>query len=142
MTPAKDRDVDWSARFKKGDVVRGNGALGVVLAVTEHPGPPRWYELHVDGPDGVAVWPPEGTVIATDADPLRKRAGSAYEVSIPRPKRSGHESAPPEPCPQTRDNGCCARHSPTTKFRTRGRSKRSISSTGDLLWVNNHAIDA
>ena len=68
ITPAKDLDADWSTRFKKGDVVRGNGALGVVLAVAEHPGPPRWYELHVDGPDGVAVWPPEGTVVATDAE--------------------------------------------------------------------------
>ena len=64
-TPATDSNADWPARFKKGDVVRGNGVLGVVLAVVEHPGPPRWWELHVDGPDGVAVWPPELTIIDT-----------------------------------------------------------------------------
>jgi hypothetical protein len=65
-------NVDRSPRFKKGDVVRANGVLGVVLAVGGHPGPPPWWELYVDGPDGVAVWPPEGTALAADTESVEE----------------------------------------------------------------------
>lgn len=51
---------------KRGDVVRAGELLGVVLFVGEHPGPPPWLDLHVDLPDGVALWPVDGVVVAND----------------------------------------------------------------------------
>jgi hypothetical protein len=68
----KRENVNRSTRFKKGDVVRANGVLGVVLAVGGHPGPPPWWELYVDGPDGVAVWRPEGATLAADTESIEE----------------------------------------------------------------------
>ena len=59
-------EADAPPDVKKGDVVRAGELLGVVLFVGEHPGPLPWRELHVDLPDGVALWPVDGVVVAND----------------------------------------------------------------------------
>lgn len=68
-------EVDWSTRFKRGDVIRSKlgGELGVILAVVRNQGVTTWWELHVDTSEGVGICYPEEAVLAPD-DASRQEA--------------------------------------------------------------------
>ena len=72
--------IDWSTRFRQGDVVRGTDGtgFGVVRYVGQYGDHPPKYELHVEEPEsGVGIWEPWDAVVANDPDSVEeaKRLG-------------------------------------------------------------------